>query len=763
MNARIVRFIVTGMMLGSMTAMAEQSAKLQVAGTGAEKWLAIGAEGNYGGNWEEAAEYFRNAVLLPLREPAMPSAATRPAPALQSDWREEFAYTLGMQAFIYGWPWVNMARHRWSNVTQPTDTNNMPYAALNRFWHARHVVDATFREGNSPQSDTLYSLSWLDLTSEPVILSVPAVTGRYYSFELASMDSDNFETISTRTFPSMAGNYAIIGPTWMGSLPTGVTELAHSLTPYAFVVARTLVYDTNDEPNVHAIQDQYILTPLSCWGTTNTLPEDRNVWAPFPTNDPLADWKTMNRAMTENPPVTTDQLSFVNSLAQIGVGPNQDVDAMDAATKRGLIQAEQDTMRLMYDFNVAGGHGTFVNGWSYPPPWLGRAGRANDFITRAAAQCNVGLVASDTAEGTYMNVTMDSRGLPLTGDGSYMMRFAPGGLPEVNAFWSVTMYDMDHNYVSNSLNRYRFGTYPAGALKFDPDGSLPIYVQCQSPGADKETNWLPAPAGAFYMILRTYLPGTNILNQTWQPPAVAPVLCATASGACADYDGDGIADPSTYDENTGTWAVKLSGSGYATIPMNSFLGEPGYTAAAADYDGDRLGDPAVYRGTTGNWNIKLSSGGYIRVDSSWLLGGPGWAPCPADYDGDHKADPAIYQEVTGSWQMKLSASGYSLTLLSAFLGGDGSSAVSADFDGDGLADPAVYNRADGGWKVLLSASGYALLKLPSSLGGIGWEAVPADFDGDGLTDPAVRKSDGAIWQIMLSGSGYAVVSVPLGL
>ena len=731
---------------------------LSMAGQPARPAAAVAFE-KHGLTCEGAAEYFKNAVI----SPRLLSAGAGAAQELQADWREEFAYTLGMQAFIYGWPWVNMARHRWSNVTQPVDTNNTPYAALNQFWHARHVVDASYREGNSPQSDTLYSAAWLDLTREPVILSVPAVTGRYYSFELASMDSDNFETISTRTYPSMSGNYAIMGPTWAGSLPAGVTELPRSLTPFAYLLARTLVYDTNDEANVHAIQDQYLLTPLSCWGTTNTLPEDHSVWAPFSTNDPLADWKTMNRAMTENPPVTADQLSFVNSLAQIGVGPNQDVEAADAATKRGLIRAEQDTIRLMYDFNVAGGNGKFVNGWSYPPPWMGRAGRTNDFITRAAAQCNVGLVASDTAEGTYMNVTMDSHGLPLTGDGSYMMRFAPGGLPEVNAFWSVTMYDIYHNYVSNSLNRYRFGTYPDGALKFDPDGSLPIYVQCQSPGADRESNWLPAPAGAFYMLLRTYLPGTNILNQTWQPPAVVSILNATASGACADYDGDGIADPATYDGSSGAWAVKLSGSGYAKTSLNAFLGGPGYAAAAADYDGDRLADPAVYLGTNGSWSLKLSGGGYALVDLTGFLGASGWAPCPADFDGDRKADPAVYQEATGSWQIKLSASAYSTSSLSAFLGGDGYSALAADFDGDGLADPAACNRADGSWKILLSGSGYAALSLGEPLGGCGWKPAAADFDGDGLADPAIRESGGATWKVMFSGSGYATVSLPLEL
>jgi len=232
----------------------------------------------------------------------------------------------------------------------------------------------------------------------------------------------------------------------------------------------------------------------------------------------------MHRAMTESPPNVPDQQSLLPSFATIGVGPGQDVEAMDDATKQGLERAAQEAMAIMHGFNLAGGTGHRVNGWTYPPAVLGRAGQYDEFLTRAAAQCWAGIVANDPEEAIYLNTSTDEEGIQLTGANAYVMRFPPNGLPDVGAFWSVSMYGMDHNLVDNPLNRYKVGTYPEGIMRFDPDGSLTIYVQYESPGVDGESNWLPSPAGDFYLILRTYLPGASILDQTWEPPAVVGVL-----------------------------------------------------------------------------------------------------------------------------------------------------------------------------------------------------------------------------------------------
>lgn len=448
--------------------------------------------------------------------------ATAPASPV-ADWREQYAYTLGVQAFTFGFPWVFLPEIRWQWVTQPRNPRWVPYAPLNQFWHARELANAAYRDGGGPNSDTMYSTAWLNLSREPLILSVPDVGDRYYTFEMASMDSDNFAYVGKRTTGTKAGHFAIIGPDWKGKLPTGVKQLPRSRTPTVLVLGRTLVYGPDDVANVHKLQDQYKLTPLSLWGKKDaTLPASRDVWKPFDSeSDPLAAWKTMNRAMTENPPHENHR-SMVKNFAHIGVGPNQDVERMDDATKRGLTRAAQDGMKLLREVIVAG-VGKKVNGWTYPPATMGRAGLHDDFLTRASIQCLAGIIANDPAEAVYLNTALDAEGKRLAGTNRYVIRFAPGGLPKVGAFWSVTMYGMDNNLVDNPLNRYKLGTYPKGELKLDPDGGITLYVQSESPGKDKEPNWLPAPKDEFYLILRTYMPATEIVNQEWAPPAVARV------------------------------------------------------------------------------------------------------------------------------------------------------------------------------------------------------------------------------------------------
>lgn len=437
------------------------------------------------------------------------------------DWRETYAYTLGTQAFVFGFPWVFLPEIRYQWVTQPRDPQWMPYAPLNQFWNSTDLATAEYRDGGSPNNDTLYSMAWLDLSKEPLILSVPAVGERYYSFELASLDSDNFAYVGLRTTGNQAGNYAIIGPGWKGQLPAGVKALPASRTPYALMFGRTLVYARADLANVHKLQAQYRLTPLSQWGKKGVVPaaDDRNVWQPFDAKgDPLAVWKTMNRAMSENPPAE-GHASMLANFASIGIGPGQDVSKMDAATQRGLARAAADGMKILRGA-LASGLGKKVNGWTYPPAAMGRAGLHDEFLLRAAVQCLGGIIANDPEEAIYMNTFVDLAGEKLSGTNRYVVHFPAGQLPDVKAFWSLTMYGMDNNLVANPINRYKLGSYPKGEMQLDADGGLTLYLQNESPGKDKQSNWLPAPKDDFYLVLRTYLPGPALVAQDWVPPAV---------------------------------------------------------------------------------------------------------------------------------------------------------------------------------------------------------------------------------------------------
>lgn len=445
-----------------------------------------------------------------------------------NDWNYKFAYTLGVQAYIYGFPWINMAQYRWEWVTQPpTPDNDHAYAPLNKFSHATTLKDASWQGGGSPNSDTLYSSAWLNLTTEPVILSVPAID-RYYTMEIAGFDSDNFTYVGTRTTGTNAGNYLIAGPNWVGTCPTNVTPLTPSRTQYVLIAGRTLVYGVDDLTNVYAIQAQYRLTPLSYWGITNVPPDDRNVWAPYNKTNDLAVWKTMNRAMTENPPNVPSQQGLVDYFAQIGVGPGQDVGRMDDATKAGLRDAAIDGWIMLHQYQTNPPSSFFMtNGWLYPPPDHGRAGQSSDFMMRAASQSLQEIVGNDVQEAVYLaSVGRDASGRPLSGAYSYTMTFPSNGLPDVQAFWSITMYGPDNNFVSNSINRYKVGTYPTNLLATNTDGTMTIYIQNASPPEDKVSNWLPAPVGGFHVNMRLYLPGPAIVNQTWGPPPILKLLAS---------------------------------------------------------------------------------------------------------------------------------------------------------------------------------------------------------------------------------------------
>lgn len=463
----------------------------------------------------------------PAATPAGQAAAApepRPATSTAFDWREQYAYTLGVQAYVFGFPYVYLPTLRWAWVTVPKPPGSVtPYAPLNHFHHVRNLADATYRDGGSPNNDTLYSIAWVDIGKEPVILSHPDMGDRYFTFEIASLDSDNFAYVGKRTTGGNAGSFALVGPGWKGALPAGITLLPASRTPSVLILGRTLVDGPADVPAVNALQERYTLIPLSLWGRKDVkLPESRDVWKPFDAKtDPLAEWKTMNRAMTEEPPEARLE-KLVDLFSKIGVGPGQDVDKMDEATRRGLARAAVDG-RMLLNGAVRGGLGKRVNGWSIPPRNFGRAGLSDDFLLRGSLQCLGGIIANEPEEAVYYNTTTDGNGQSFDSSTRYTMHFAPTALPKVNGFWSVTMYDTTYNFTPNPINRYAIGDRTQG-LKKDADGGLTLYIQSTSPGEEKESNWLPSPkTGSFFIVMRTYLPGRDIVEQRWAPPPVAPV------------------------------------------------------------------------------------------------------------------------------------------------------------------------------------------------------------------------------------------------
>ncbi|MEU3300398.1 DUF1254 domain-containing protein [Streptomyces sp. NPDC006678] len=470
---------------------------------------------------------------LPQTLPLVRQAVTPILTGRVGDWRGEYAYTLGEQAFVYGFPYIYNARLRHQWVTRPRDPATVPYAAVNHFWHAQRLLDASYRDGGCPNNDTLYSTAWVDLTDEPVILSHPDMGDRYFAFELMGITSDNFDYIGQRTTGSGAGHFAIVGPEWGGKLPDGVRRVATAPSPWILILGRTLVDGVGDVPAVQALQARYRLTPLSSFERAGragragrrgkggegadlaTLPARRDVLVPVDVEqDPLGPWKTLNAMLAENPPPAHHRI-LLRQFAEVGIGPGLDVAAQPPVVKRSLIRAAAVGGSMLKQQMLGGEWAQVVNGWRYPPPEMGRFG--DDFLKRAADQSLAGITANDPDEAVYLLNYDDAEGNKLS-DGHYELRFAPGALPPVDAFWSLSAYDEDMNLIPNPADRYSVGDRTPG-LTMDPDGGLTLHLQPTSPDVGREANWLPTPdSGTWFVILRMYRPHREVVDATWECP-----------------------------------------------------------------------------------------------------------------------------------------------------------------------------------------------------------------------------------------------------
>ena len=457
-----------------------------------------------------------------LKPAARPNPITGATP--DATWEEEFAYTLGVQAYTYAFPWTynSLMRWRWATVPMADLSTESGLVLPNVLVHQRKLTDAKWRNGGRPNSDTLYSSTWADLTKEPMIITLPDMGKRYFSVELVGFDSDNYDYIGTRATGSHGGKFALVGPNWKGSLPKGVKAVRVAPTNWVLVLLRILIDDPQDYPTVHQLQDQVSLVPLSQYlgkATPGAAPDPKTVLIP-PVNrkspDPLQEWKVINRLLTENPPPAYEN-QMMKMFAQIGVGPGQDVEKMGPAIQRGLVRALA-TGRMIVTSAPANNVGrTTVNGWGISPSTWGRTGVNGQYLMRDAQSLG-GFVVHDPIENIYPVLMTDANGEPLQDSHRYELTFKKEELPLSDAFWSVTLYDSTFNFVDNPINRYTLGNRSKG-MKFNADGSLTMYIQKDAPEADKASNWLPA-LGNFHLVMRVYLPKKPMLDGSWKPPLI---------------------------------------------------------------------------------------------------------------------------------------------------------------------------------------------------------------------------------------------------
>jgi len=430
---------------------------------------------------------------------------------------------IAKEAYIFGYPLVLMDVTRQVGTACPTPAGMC--APINQFAHAPAFPDHTFTDVVSANVDTLYSAAWIDLSKEPIVLSVPDTKGRYYLLPMLDAWTNVFASPGSRTTGTGKGDFAIVGPGFKGKLPAGLKKI-ESPTNLVWIIGRTQTNGKADYEAVHAIQKEYKLTPLSAWGKPYTppakVPVDPKVSKEPPVKqvekmDAQTFFGRLNALMQGNPPAPADA-AVMKKFAAIGVAPGkkftlQGLDpAAQSALEKGVQEANQEI--------VAEGRkprGKVVNGWILTFD-LGSYG--TKYLDRAAVAW-VGLGANLAEDATYPMTRVDGEGKPLTGQNKYVMHFTKDQVPPVKAFWSVTMYNDKQAFVENPLNRYALGD--RDKLKFNADGSLDLYIQHESPGKDQEANWLPAPKDSFNLIMRLYWPKKPALDGTWAPPPVKRV------------------------------------------------------------------------------------------------------------------------------------------------------------------------------------------------------------------------------------------------
>jgi len=434
---------------------------------------------------------------------------------------EDEAHAIGVDAYLYFYPLVTM------DVTRKQLTNQEPTPGgiggpMNRFANVGAFPTADMRVVVRPNFDTLYSSGWLDLTKEPMVVSAPDTGGRYYLLPMLDMWTDVFASPGWRTTGTQAANFLVTPPGWSGAMPDGFAEIK-APTPYVWIIGRTKTDGPADYDAVHKIQAGYKITPLSQWGKEPAPPEVKI--------DPSIDMKTPPKVTVDtmpagqffayaaellklHPPHITDQ-PIIARLKRIGfeVGKSFDLSKADPAIQKGLENAPEDAQKLMA-WKVPT-LARVTNGWGMNTDTMGVYG--NYYLKRAMVT-QMGLGANLPEDAIYPLNLADSDGKPLDGASNYTVHFEKGEIPPVEAFWSITLYDNDGFQVANSLNRFAVSSWMP--FKYGPDGSLDLYFQNESPGADKEANWLPAPKGPFNLTMRLYAPKAAALTGKWNPPPV---------------------------------------------------------------------------------------------------------------------------------------------------------------------------------------------------------------------------------------------------
>jgi hypothetical protein len=452
------------------------------------------------------------------------------AKAAEAAAKELEARETAIEAYMYAYPLVTMEiTRRVSTNVEKAEGSKAPMGHFARLRNYPAVEDHTV---TAPNADTLYTVVWLDVSKEPWILSIPDMKDRYFLFPMLDGWTNVFQVPGKRTTGTKAQKYAITGPGWTGTLPAGVTEYK-SPTAMVWVLGRIYCTGTpEDYKAVHALQDQVSAVPLSAYGKPYTPPPGKvdpaiDMKAPrdqVNAMDGATYFKLFAELLKNNPPAA-DDAPLVAKIAKIGLVPGQDFDAskLEAAVAKGIAASPkpaQEKISVYLKEAMVAGNAKVENGWLF----FSKTGLYGTGYRNRAMITWYGLGANRLQDAVYPTSEGPDLLKKYSGAQKYVVHFNKGEMPPAQAFWSITMYDKDYFFVPNPINRYTVSS--RNKFKANADGSVDLYVQHDSPGKDKQENWLPAPSDEFVLMMRMYWPKEkppSLLDGSWKPPHVAEV------------------------------------------------------------------------------------------------------------------------------------------------------------------------------------------------------------------------------------------------
>ena len=431
----------------------------------------------------------------------------------------EQARAIAKDAYIYGFPMVDSYRIQYSYFV---DKNNPEYKGeWNQVHNTARVSTPADTALQTPNSDTPYSFLGADLRAEPLVLTVPPIEdGRYFSLQFVDGYTYNFAYVGTRTTGNGGGKFLLAGPGWKGDKPAGVDDVIRSDTDLDFVLYRTQLFSPDDLANVTKIQAGYQVEPLSSFLHQPTPPAPPTDWlTPLTAEQQKTSpkfFEILNYTM-RFAPIMGSEKDIRDRFATLGIAADGSFNAdtlspeIREAVQAGMSDAWAELAAFKKDKVDTG---QVTSGQVFGT----RDQLGGNYLYRMAGAV-LGIYGNSSTEAMYPVLSTDTGGAPLSGADDYTLTFAPGQLPPVNAFWSVTMYKLPESLlVANPINRYLINSPMLPNLVKNPDGGLTIYIQNTSPGPDKEPNWLPAPPGPFTLYMRLYSPKPDALDGHWQAP-----------------------------------------------------------------------------------------------------------------------------------------------------------------------------------------------------------------------------------------------------